>query len=234
MKIAAIQHRVRASAEDDARTLAAAAAGAASRGAELIVFPDVRSLRGDDGAGRTILTDLVSDVHAFCIMPLVGLRSSGVAIVADLPWDISASDGGVGAASLIFGDACMDPSEIARVAAESPVFVVLSPSSETELQAEAMLEYAIGLSHSLAGVIVIAECAGAEPLEVGHGGSAIILLGDVMAEALLDDDVLIVDVVLPFPQPSPREALPQVPPLLAQRLAHHRGRVAIEHGPDVS
>ena len=234
MKLAAIQHRVRKSADADARALAAAAAIASARGAEMIVFPDVPSLQRDDAAGHSLLTELVLDVDAFCILPLVDVRSPGVAIVTALPGTISAPGGGVGVASLIFGDACMDPCELARVAAENPAFAVLSPRSETDLQAEAMLEYAIGLSDSLAGVIVIAECAGAEPLEVGHGGSAIILLGDVMAEALLDDDVLVVDIPLPFPQPSPREPLPQVPPLLAQRVAHHDGRVAIEHGPDVS
>jgi hypothetical protein len=151
-----------------------------------------------------------------------------------LPASFSVSGGQSGVASLIFGDACMDGTEIARVAKQSPSLVVLSPGSETDLQAEAMLEYAIGLSDSLAGVIVIAECSGGEPLEVGHGGSAIIVLGDVVAEALVEDDLLVAEVPQPFPQPSPREPLPPVPPLLEQRVAHHTGHTGIEHGPDVS
>jgi hypothetical protein len=235
MKIAAIQHRVRESAEADARALAEAAMLASGRGAELIVFPDVRSLQHDDAAGHALLTALVRDVPAFCIVPSVDPHSRGVAIAAALPESFSAGAGQSGvAASLMFGDACMDAAALVRMAAHKPALAVLSPRCETDLQAEAMLEFAIGLSDSLAGVIVIAECAGAEPLEPGHGGSAMILLGDVMAEALHEDDVLLVEVPLPFPQPFPREPLPPVPPLLEQRMAHHDGRVAIEHGPDVS
>jgi hypothetical protein len=41
-------------------------------------------------------------------------------------------------------------------------------------------------------------------------------------------------VAVPFPQPEPREPLPAVPPLLMQRLAHHRGALPAEHGPDLS
>lgn len=234
MKIAAIQHRVRENADADARALAQAAIAASVRGAEVIVFPDVSSLLDDDGAGQKLLSELVRDVPAFCIVPSVDPALRGIAIVADLPAPISAPGGGLGVASLLIGDACMDAAEIARVAEQAPSFAVLSPRSETDLQAEAMLEFAIALSDSLAGVIVIAECAGAEALEVGHGGSALIVLGEVVAEALSGEDILVVEVQLPFPQPSPREALPQVPPLLVQRLAHHQGRLPIEHGPDVS
>lgn len=234
MKIAAIQHRVRLSAEEDARALAEAAVAASARGAEIVVFPDVPSLQHDDATGHALLTSLVRDVPAFCIVPSVDPHTRGIAIVAALPARFSAGDGELGVAGLLFGDACMDAAELARVAEQMPVFAALSPRNDTDLQAEAMLEFAIGLSDSLAGVIVIAECSGAEPLEVGHGGSAIIVLGDVMAEALLEDDVLVVDVVSPFPQPSPREPLPAVPPLLSQRVARHHGHTAIEHGPDVS
>lgn len=234
MKIAAIQHRIRPSAEEDARALAAAARSAATRGAELIVFPVVPSLQDDGAVGRSLLSELVRDVSVFCIIPSVDPATRGIAVVAGLPASFSAPGGQSGVASLIFGDACMDADEITRVARQTPSLAVLSPGSETDLQAEAMLEYAIGLSDSLTGVIVIAECSGGEPLEVGHGGSAIIVLGDVVAEALMDDDLLLAEVPQPFPQPSPREPLPPVPPLLLQRVAHHNGQTAIEHGPDVS
>ena len=128
----------------------------------------------------------------------------------------------------------MDRASLGEVASRHPSIVVLSPRSETDLQAEAMLEYAIALSSSLAGLMVVAECSGAEPLETGHGGSAIVVLGDVVAEALADDDILVADVALPLAEPHPREPLPVVPPLLAQRVAHHAGRIAVEHGADVS
>jgi len=234
MKIAAIQHRIRETAEDDARALADAVRAASARGAEFIVLPDVASLQAGDGEGRSLLAALICDISAFCIVPSVDPALRGIAIAAALPAPIAASVGGSGVAGMFVGDACMDAAEIRFVAQQVPAIAVLSPRSETDLQAESMLEFAIELSDSLAGVVVIAECAGAEPLEVGHGGSAIIVLGEVVAEALSDEDVLIADVLQPFPQPSPREALPNVPPLLAQRFAHHSGHLPVEHGPDVS
>ena len=234
MNIAAIQHRLRDSADADARALAVAAAVASARGAEVVIFPEVPSLQLDGGAGQVLLAELVREVPAFCVVPSVDPALRGLAVIDELPAPISAPGGGVGVVSLLIGDACMDPAELARADAASPALAILSPRSETDLQAEALLEFAIALSDSLAGVIVIAECAGAEALEVGHGGSAIIVLGDVVAEALYEDDVLVADVPLPLPQPSPREPLPPVPPLLAQRVDHHRGRIGAEHGPDLS
>lgn len=234
MKIAAIQHRVRESADADVHALAAAAAVASQRGAEVIVFPDVSSLQDDDAAGQTLLSELVRDVPAFCIVPSVDPELRSAAMIAEMPAPVSAPGGGLGLVCVLIGDACMDSEELLRVDSASPSLAVLSPRSENDLQAEAMLEFAIALSDSLAGVVVIAECAGAEPLEIGHGGSAIVVLGDVVAEALFDDDVLVAEVLLPFPQPSPREPLPPVPPLLVQRLAHHNGIASNEHGPDVS
>lgn len=234
MKIAAIQHRLRGNAEEDVRALADAAIGASANGAEVIILPDVPSLHADDGAGFAVLSQLLEETPAFCIVPNIDLASCGVAVVAALPAPVSAPGGGLGSMALVVGDSCMDAQELSRVAEQTPSFAVLSPRSETDLQAEAMLEFAIELSDSLSGVIIIAECAGAEALAIGHGGSAIVILGEVVAEALSDDDVLVAEVALPFPLPSPREPLPQVPPLLAQRVAHHRGEVAIEHGADVS
>ncbi len=234
MKIAAIQHRVRDCAEDDARALASAAARAAAQGAEFIVLPDLPWLEDGDGKARALLFGLTGELSPFCLAPSSDPVARGSAVVAALPDRFAGPDGTPGVTVIATGDACMDGGELARVAALRPSLAVLSPRSETDLQAEAMLEYGIELSDSLAGVVVIAECAGAEPLDAGHGGSAIIILGEVVAEALFDDDVLFADVALPFPQPSPREPLPVVPPLLAQRVAHNRGRGEIEHGPDLS
>ncbi len=233
MRIAAIQHRLRESAEADAQALATAGVAAAEGGAELIVFPSVPSLQLDSGAGHLLLSALLRDVPAFCVVPGIDPESRGVAVIAQLPEPFSSSEA-ASVASVIVGDACMDGATLAEVASHNPSLAVLSPRSENDLQAEAMLEFAIALSDSLAGLVVIAECSGAEPLDVGHGGSAIILLGDVVAEALSDDDVLFAEVPLPLPVPHPREALPQVPPLLVQRFEHHAGRVAIVHGPDIS
>jgi len=230
MKIAAIQHRIRDDAAADARALAEAAALAASRGADVIVLPDVPSLRAGSGDGDALLATVVRDVPAVCLTGRCDVASRGSAVTEPL----TVAGDSAGLVSVIAGDSCVAVDVLRAVASDGPSLVVLMPRNETDLQAESMLEFAIALSDSLAGVIVIAECAGAEPLEVGHGASAIIVLGDVVAEALYDDDVLFADIPLPLPQPSPREPLPLVPPLLAQRLAHHNGVAGLEHGPDLS
>ncbi|MHB1340787.1 MAG: hypothetical protein ACYC77_02080 [Coriobacteriia bacterium] len=129
----------------------------------------------------------------------------------------------LGSVVMLEGDAALDPVEHARVLAGAPDVLVLAPGAESELQAEAVLELALALSTAVAGLVVVLEHAGADAGEPGHGGSAIVVLGEVVAEALGDDDVLIAEVPVPVPSPEPRSPLPQLPTILAQRLAHHRG-----------
>lgn len=226
MKIAVIQHRLRSSAEQDARALAAAATAAAEGGAQLVVLPEVRSLSAGAGDAAALFEKLMAEVPAFCLIPHLDPALGGVAFCAELPPE-SGFPAGMGRASLLAGDACMNPEQLAGIAAEEPALAVLVPRSESDLQAEAVLELAIALSDSLAGLVLVAECAGAEPGAVGHGGSAIVVVGEVVAEAMGEDDILFADVVLPIAQPQPREALPPIPPILAQRVAVHEGR-----GPD--
>jgi hypothetical protein len=132
----------------------------------------------------------------------------------------------VGRCEVLTGDAAIDPEVHRRLAANPPDVLVLAPESESELQAEAAIEVAIGLSLSIAGLVIVLESAGAEPGEPGHGGSAIVLLGEVAAEALQEDEALVAQIPVPIPYPEPRAPLPAVPPLLLQRLAHHRGETA--------
>jgi hypothetical protein len=130
----------------------------------------------------------------------------------------------LGRVSLPVGDAAMDPEALERIYAEAPDAIIMAPRSESDLQAEAVLELAIGLSESAAGLVVVTDAAGAEPGEAGHGGSAIIVLGEVLAEAITDDELLVADITVPPSAPQPRERLPEVPTILQQRLAHHEGR----------
>jgi len=136
---------------------------------------------------------------------------------------------------IVAGDAGIDPEQHRRLAADPPDVLVLAPGSESDLQAEAVLELAIGLSVSLAPLVIIAEASGAEPGSPGHGGSAIILLGEVLAEAVFDDQTLVADIDVPIPAPEPRAALRALPTILAQRLANHRGeRLAVDYLADLS
>ncbi len=121
------------------------------------------------------------------------------------------------------GDAAIDPAEHRLLLESPPDVLVLSPGAESDIQAEAVLELAIALSISLAGLVIVSERSGAEPGEPGHGGSAVILLGEVVAEAMSPDDLLLAEIPVPVTLPGPRAPLPEPSPILAQRLAHHRG-----------
>ena len=223
MRIAVVQHRLRGNARDDAAALAESAARAAARGAELVVLPEVFSLHAENEGARGKLRELLAPLAACCLGSHVGPVRPDAAFVVELPAD-AGLPADIGKVALLDGDACIDVSELAAAAGEMPSLAVLTPRSENDLQAEAVLELAIALSDSLAGLVVVADCVGAEQGEPGHGGSAIILLGEVLAEALGDDDILSADVPLPIPQPEPREPLPTIPPLLLQRLAFHQRR----------
>jgi hypothetical protein len=154
--------------------------------------------------------------------------AADVAEVADLPL--------LGQTAMLVGDGCADASEILRISSEKPSVAILAPRSDNDLQAEAVAEFALGLSDALAGLVVIAECAGAEPGEPGHGGSAIIHLGEVVAEAMSEvDETLTAEFELPIAQPEPREALPKVPSILLGKVAHHQGRRPdVEYPADLS
>ena len=218
MRIAVIQHVLRGTDADDAVALANAAVEATGMEAEVVVFPPAPVLM-DGSAGDPVpkLFAAIGQVRSDSVVflnPAIAPEGVHDAVLPVL-----------GSTVLLIGDACMDYSQILAVAAKKPAVAILVPNAENDLQAEAILELAIGLSDSLAGLIVIVGAAGAEPGEPGHGGSAIVHLGDVVAEAMGDEDqTLYFDVDLPIPQPEPRGLLPQIPTILSQRLAHHQGR----------
>lgn len=123
----------------------------------------------------------------------------------------------------LHGDDCIDPAALLAARDSAPAVAVLRPQSENDLQSESFLELAIALSDSVAGLVIVAECVGAEPGDPGHGGSAIVVLGEVLAEALGDDELIFADVDIPVGRPEPPEPLPEVPLLLRQRAAFHAG-----------
>lgn len=231
MRIAVIQHRLRESASEDALALANAARVAAEKGAEFVVLPEVPSLHDSESAARKELYRRLDETDGVRLIPHVGTEHAGVALVTEP----LAGRSELGKIGLLVGDAVLVRDEWESMLTQSPSAVVLNPRSESDLQAEASLELAIALSDSLAGLVIIAECDGAEPGDPGHGGSAIVLLGEVVAEALSGDDVLVADVLVPVPQPEPRDGLPQLPTILEQRIAHHHGvRPPVAYPADLS
>ncbi|MDZ4168936.1 MAG: hypothetical protein U1E26_04670 [Coriobacteriia bacterium] len=212
MRIAVIQHQLLEDPAVRGDALRAAMDAAAASGAELVVVPAVpgwppdvlEALAAAPGSGPS------------CVWATPGVWPEGCELVPRAE--------SLGRVLSIAGDACFDPALWARALEWEPDALILSPGSESELQAEAALEVAIALSDAVCGLVIVAECVGAEPGEPGHGGSAIIHLGDVVAEAIGEEDLLVADVPVPVLPPEPREPLPEVPVILAQRLAHHAGR----------
>ena len=231
MQIAVVQHGFRASAEGDALVLVESVRRAALDGAELVFLPDVPSLFGDENLAREVLFAGLSEIECARLVPSVDPVRLGFSSVIYPPREVET----LGRIALMVGDACLEHDVHVAMLRALPNAVLLCPRSESELQAEAMLELAIHLSLSLAGLVMIAECSGADPGDAGHGGSAIVLMGDVVAEAMQGDDVLVADITLPIPQPEPAEELPGLPPILEQRLAHHRGqKVPVNYPADLS
>jgi hypothetical protein len=233
VKIAVIQHRLRATGMEDAEALLDAARGAGELGAEFVLVPDVPALREDGfpNAARTAFMYGLESVPGRRLIPQAAPRSLGIAATAPPPPGLM----GLGRIGVFVGDSCIDPNEMSRIMMETPSTAVFAPRSESDLQAEAMLELVVGLSDSLAALVMVAETSGAEPGEAGHGGSAIVFLGEILAEAVgQDDDVLIAEVETPIPAPEPREPLPAIPTLLEQRLAAHQGRkVPVDYPADL-
>ena len=218
MQIAVIQHVLRGDDHEDAVALGNAAADAADMGAEVVVFPRVPTL-ADGSAGDPVgkVFEAIGESQNESVAYINTAIMPDGAHFATLPI--------LGPTVLMVGDACMDYQEILTASGKKPRVAILAPGSENELQAEALSELALGLSSSLAGLIVIAEAIGAEPGQPGHGGSSIIHLGQVLSEAMGGgDETLTADIDAPIAQPEPRGLLPKVPTILSARLAHHLGQ----------
>ena len=230
MKVAVVQHRLRQTPAEDIDALIGVASAAREQGAQLLVFPEVPSL--NDGALRDDFYRRAQPVAPrMWLIPHVREESVGQAF---RPTTLPGAEE-LGRVALPVGDAVIDPDELKRLYDDPPNILLLAPRSRSDIQAEAVLELAIGLSKSVCGLVIVADPVGAEPGEPGHGGSAIMLLGEVLAEAIGKDDVLVADVPIPVPPLEPREELPEVPPILLQRLAHDRGeRLAVDYPVDPS
>lgn len=130
----------------------------------------------------------------------------------------------LGEVAVLLGDAAFDLTGLTSMAHRNVDVLVLAPGSESDIQAEAVLEFAIKLSDAVAGLVLIVEDDGADPGQPGHGGSAIVMLGEVLAEAMGGPEVLTAEIGLPVAQPMPRDPVPALPTILEQRVAHHEGR----------
>ena len=221
MRIAVVQHVIASDPVEDALAASAGAREAVAAGAEYTVFPAL--IPSDHAPAREVFQAEVAGLVGVRTVPHV---ATGVLAQVDRETvEVVARSGAVLDVVLLHGDACMDGDVLASLSEMRPHVLVLTPGAESELQAEAVLELAIALSESVAPLVIIAEAAGAGVADPGHGGSAIVLLGAVLAEADSESAaVLLADIPEPLLPPDPPEPLPQVPAILAQRVAHHQGR----------
>lgn len=214
MRIAVVQH---ASPAGEAAVVVPVVRGALERGADLLICPAAPAFAVD--ALSAELDRVVGESDAVYVLPVIEDPPHGTLSVIE-----SEGTAAVGRIAVLVGDACFDRVSWERARDAGVAATVLCPLSESDLQAEAALEVAIALSDSLCGLIVVAEAAGADVGDPGHGGSAIVVLGDVAAEGFGETDVVMAGLHGPVSGPEPPEPFPQLPTLLAQRVAHHRGR----------
>lgn len=215
MRIAVVQHAVRPAPVQDLEALVASVVRAGARDAEWVVLPHVAAVAEgplNDELWRRLEED-----------------APGVAVTAAYvePEELCAvfdDQDTPGVTAILAGDFCFAPEALACARAHAPGVLVLVPHAESDIQAEAALEFAIALSTSLASLVIVVDTDGADPGEPGHGGSAVVYLGEVLAEAMSGDDVLYADVDRPVGPPEFPDPMPEVPALLAQRLAAHQGR----------
>ena len=229
MQIAVIQHELRGDDKMDAEALANAAADATDMGADVVVFPRVPVLAdASDGDPVAKIFRVIGEEQGEKVLYVNPSTVPDGLHVAALPY--------VGQAALFVGDAAFDHQELLTASGNKVFAAILVPGSENDLQAEAVAELALGLSSSLAGLVVVAEAVGAEPGAPGHGGSAIIHLGEVVAEAMgSGDETLTYELESPITQPEPRGLLPVVPPILSARLATHQGlKPEVDYPADMS
>lgn len=206
--------------------MAIAAVQAVARGADVLVLPAVSALN-EGPLSDELFCRLEESAPG---LEVVVAQSESPDVPPFAVRDIEA----LGRVVLLVGDACIDQEVLQAALASEPGLAVFSPESESDLQAQAVLELAVELSMSLASVVVLTEPDGAELGQPGHGGSAVVHLGQVLAEAMRGEDLLVVDLPAPLGPPEVPVALPEIPPVLLQRLAAHRGqKVPVDYPADL-
>ncbi|MFA5844937.1 MAG: hypothetical protein WC971_08945 [Coriobacteriia bacterium] len=200
MRIAVVQHRLRDGIEADRLALADVVDEAARAGAKVVIVP---ALSGSSACDET--SAKVVD----------GLTVVSVGDGAEPPFDTP-----LGRTAVLWGDACAEAGVLARLAREGVSAMAWRPEPESAIQAEAFRELAIGVSLAVAGLVLVTAVVDGSPERPGC--AAIVVAGDVVAEAGDSEEVLFADVEVPVAL-GVRERQPEVPPILRQRLAVHGG-----------
>lgn len=228
MRIAVLHHRCRGDVDTDTEALVDAARESCAEGAEIIICPRVPSLAGLSGdARRALLADIEGCIEGAALLISFADDDASEGRIVETP---------LGRTALVAGDAVLKPETAARLRDEGVHAAVWRPGAESELQAEAIMEYALGCAPVLAGLLVLSECSGTLGHPAHSGMSAIMHLGALVAQSEGEsDETLMADLEMPLAAPEPGMPLPEVPTLLQQRVATHEGRkVPVEYPADLS
>jgi hypothetical protein len=196
----------------DLAALLSLAEAASDEGASVIVCPRLPGLGGDTRIYQAFIENMRNHAPgSLVLMPSVaGSRDS-----ATQPFMTP-----LGRTAAFLGDECIEAAGSDPGRSEAMVW---QPDAESPIQAEAFLELALDSSLSIAGLVLVSAVSGRARGQAGFGGSAIVHLGDILAEAGEGEDVVSADVDVPVSLPERPGPRPVPPPILAQRLAHHRG-----------
>jgi predicted amidohydrolase len=216
VKIALVQHRIRNHERMDLAALLSMSEQAEDEGADVIVYPCVPGI----GYASQLMTAFAANVME---------RAPQVSIVApcaarDLGGRLHPAPTRLGSTLVLAGDDCIDASLYPEVESLGLEALVWQMATESPAQAEALLELALDASLSQAGLVLTA-CLYGEARDISSsGGSAIVHLGEILAEAGEGEDLLLADVHIPvlLPERRGRRAVPA--PVLQQRFAAHHGK----------
>jgi predicted amidohydrolase len=205
VKLAVVQHRIRTHERMDLAAMLALSERAAEEGVQVIVFPRVPGL----SRANSLLTAFFRNVeeHAPGLTWIrPGLRYNG--------GELTSHATVLGRTVVLAGDDCIDPSLFA---------------------AEAALELALEASTMLAPLVVVSAVTGNARGVHACGIAAVVREGEILAEGGEGEDLVVADVPLPTPRAERSRRLPDITPVLAQRLAAHHGtKVPVTYPADLS
>ncbi len=215
MRIAVVQHQIRTHERVDLAAMLALAERAVDQGADTIVFPCVPGL----GGGGELMPAFIQNVCERA--PQLSVIASCAGRLRLTP--LEALPTRLGRTLVLAGDECIDPELFPVIAGANVEALVWQIDTESPLQAEAILELALDASLSLSGLVLVSCFDGEARGARSFGGSAIVHLGELLAEAGQGEDLLLADVAAPVSLPIRRGPLAEPGPVLEQRLAVHRG-----------
>ena len=222
MRIATVQHLLRAHERMDLAALLSLCQEASEEGAALIVCPHVPGLAHSEQMSRAFNENVRAYAPGSAVItPFASASKSD---------PLAVSHSAAGRALVLGGDECLDPDLYPAIEVLAPGILVWQVETESTLQAEALLELALDASQSQSGLIVIAAPVGSARGTESCGGSAIVHLGEIVAEAGSGEEIIYADVVVPVMLPEKRRMRAVPAPVLQQRLSVHRGkRPRIDH-----